>query len=559
MENALTYILIIFLTPVISFLFNALLPITFKNIIVYVSLLMFFISLATSIIILHTFYNDANWSFLDWNIFNGLKLIELPIISISDFYIGFGLNFDKLTVFMLLIINIISFSFHLYLFEHISDRIKLSSYYSCLSLFIFSINGIILSNNLFFTFMFWKIAAFSSFLLINFSHYKNLVTNSFRNVFLNSKLSDLTISFGIIMLYFYSETFSFSKLQFAGIDNTLMTISGALIVLGFIYKTIEIIIFFYVPREMNFDISIGNLFYAISMLMPIAYLLIRFFPFLTEQVLHILTLIGAIIAFFGSLIALNQYNLVKIIAYCSISQLGFIICAIGIGSYLAGFIHLIVCTIFTSCLFLSFGPVLKTINENLDIRSISIKKTDAPITFGIILVSSMSICGFPLFLGFLSQNSIVAGAISYYQNFGELTFIIPLLIFISIFITNFYIVRLILLIFFYRKQPTSSCVGLGQYSYYFAIMISLLSIFNFASIFVFPNIDPFNNYGWFYNMMSRIVPYDTLGYDMYTVTNLIFSSSQKGFIFSIIATLSGASLAFIRYFSDSKSFYLKKK
>ena len=187
------------------------------------------------------------------------------------------------------------------------------------------------------------------------------------------------------------------------------------------------------------------------------------------------------------------------------------------------------------------------------------QKSKSPITFAIILVSVLSICGFPLFLGFLSQKSILSGAISYHQNFGELTFIIPLFIFISIFITNFYMVRLILLFFYGDRQPIPPFIGLSKYSYLFAVLIIMLSFFNFASIFVFPNINPFYYYGWFYNMMSKIVPYETLGYDMYAVTRLISSNVNESSMYLLVATMLGSSFAIVKYLLDSNFFHFTKK
>ena len=188
-----------------------------------------------------------------------------------------------------------------------------------------------------------------------------------------------------------------------------------------------------------------------------------------------------------------------------------------------------------------------------------LQKSKSPITYAIILASVMSVCGFPLFLGFLSHKSILAGAISYHQNFGELTFIIPLFIFISIFITNLYLIRLILLLFYGDRQSIPTSIGLTKYSYLLALVIIMFSLSNFASIFVYPNINPFYYYGWFYNMMSKIVPYETLGYDMYAVTRLTSSYMNEGTIYLLVATILGSSVAIVKYLLDRNFFHLTKK
>ena len=300
------------------------------------------------------------------------------------------------------------------------------------------------------------------------------------------------------------------------------------------------------------------MFHAISIIFPLAYILIRFFPFLTEQFLHVLALIGAMIALLASFIALNQHHLVKILTYCSLSQLGYIICAIGVGSFLGAFFHLLTYLIFISCLFIAFALFIKTIPKNQNIFNLRQQKSKSLVSLAIILISVMSICGFPLFLGFLSLKFIFAGAISYHQNFGELTFIIPLFVFISTFITNFYMVRLIIILFCGYRKPISNFIGLSKYSHHFAALIILFSISNFASIFVFPNINPFNYYGWFHSMMSKIVPYETLGYDMYSVNALTSSYINQGSMYLLVATIVGTCFGIIRYLLDKNFFQFEK-
>ena len=187
------------------------------------------------------------------------------------------------------------------------------------------------------------------------------------------------------------------------------------------------------------------------------------------------------------------------------------------------------------------------------------QKSQYPFSFAIILVSVMSICGVPLFVGFLSQKSIFAGAISYHQNFGELTFIIPLFVFTSNFITNFYMIRLLIKIFRGYRKSLSNFIGLSKYSHHFATIFILFSIFNFASIFVFPNVNPFNYYGWFYSMISKIVPYETLGYDMYSVNALISSYMNEGSMYLLVATILGVFFAVIKHLLDRDFFRLTKK
>ena len=140
----------------------------FKNIYAYISTLFLLISTVLSSLCVYVFYNESNWSMTDWNIYNGLKLIEIPWVSMSNFQIGFGMNFDKPAVIMLFVVSLISCLVHFYSIDYMKGDKRFSRYFAYLGLFTFSMNGIILSNNLFFIFVFWELVGFSSFLLIGF-------------------------------------------------------------------------------------------------------------------------------------------------------------------------------------------------------------------------------------------------------------------------------------------------------------------------------------------------------------------------------------------------------
>ena len=172
MEYLLAYIIIIFLIPLLSFILQLIAPRSISSVMSYLSVALLFLSTILSSMCVYAFYNNSNWTFTDWGIYGGLKLIEIPWVTLPDFHIGFGMNFDKLAVVMLFVVNLISFLVHLYSIDYMRGDKRFSRYFAYLGLFTFSMNGIVLSNNLFFTFIFWELVGFSSYLLIGFWYEK---------------------------------------------------------------------------------------------------------------------------------------------------------------------------------------------------------------------------------------------------------------------------------------------------------------------------------------------------------------------------------------------------
>ena len=171
-----------------------------------------------------------------------------------------------------------------------------------------------------------------------------------------------------------------------------------------------------------------------------------------------------------------------------------------------------------------------------------------PITFFAMLVSTLSLCGFPLFSGFLSKDSIVAGTLGYYHNFHGLSVIIPILIILSALLTSFYMFRLIFLVFFGEARDKSIFSHIKESSIFITLPLILLSLLSFASVFNFPSINPLSTHGWFENLILTETPYLTLGYDMFAISDGIHHAHGQAMIFSLSMAIMGFLLAFVKYF-----------
>ena len=191
MEYLLAYISVIFLIPLLSFLLQLIAPRSISSLMSYLSVILLFLSTILSSMCVYAFHNNSSWTFADWGIYGGLKLIEVPWVTLPDFHIGFGMNFDKLAVVMLFVVNLISFLVHLYSIDYMRGDRRFSRYFAYLGLFTFSMNGIVLSNNLFFTFIFWELVGFSSYLLIGFWYEKNSAGDAANKAFLINRVGDI--------------------------------------------------------------------------------------------------------------------------------------------------------------------------------------------------------------------------------------------------------------------------------------------------------------------------------------------------------------------------------
>ena len=563
----ITNIFIILLLPLLSFMIQLLLPKKIDKIKVYISSSIMLISLLISLNALIKIYSASKMTLGDKLSFaltnSALSSIEFNWISLPDLKISFGIIADSMAVLMLFVVSLISLLVHIFSIEYMKGDKRFSRYFAYLGLFTFSMNGIVLSNNLFFTFVFWELVGVSSFLLIGFWYEKKSAGNAAKKAFLVNRIGDIGMFLGIMLIFLSCNSFSYKEITSVALlinDNALMTLGGLLIFMGAIGKSAQLPLHIWLPDAMEGPTPVSALIHAATMVAAGVYMTLRIFPFLTLDALHVITVIGALTALTASLIATAQYDIKKVLAYSTVSQLGYMICAIGVGAYFAAFFHLITHAMFKACLFLSSGSVIHSmhhaqdhINDHSkdpqDIRNMGGLKDKLPITFYAMLISTLSLCGFPLFSGFLSKDSIVAGSLAYYHQFHGLSIIIPILIIFSALLTSFYMFRLIFLTFFGEPKDKSIYDHVEESSWLIKFPLVLLAFLSLANIFTFPNLNPFDYHGWFSTIVS--IPTTVIGYDMSLIKENIHHAHYQAMLFSILVAFGGLMLAFIRYYLNS--------
>ena len=457
--------------------------------------------------------------------------ISFPWIATSALSISLGIYVDAITSIMLCVVSLISFLVHLYSTEYMKGDKRYLRYFAFLGLFTFSMNGIILADSLFMMYLFWELVGLSSFLLIGFWFEKDSAANASKKAFLTNRVGDIGMFIGMMILFFQTGTFhiqgivdSVASGSFSS-DFNLLTCAGLLVFMGAVGKSAQFPLHIWLPDAMEGPTPVSALIHAATMVAAGVYMTIRIFPFLTLDALSIIAIIGSITAVMAAIIAVTRNDIKAVLAYSTISQLGYMIMAIGVGAYVAAFFHLVTHAMFKACLFLCSGSVIHAMHHSLhelddhetnpqDMNNMGGLMKKMPITFYSMLIATLAISGIPLFSGFLSKDAILAGALSYYHLYHGWTIIVPLAGFGAALITAFYMFRLIFLTFFGNPKNEKIYAHIHESPRAMTIPLILLSILSFAFVFTF-NVNPFESQGWFDHSLGHIEHVAGLPMDKY--------------------------------------------
>ena len=436
-------------------------------------------------------------------------------LTTGNFNMDLGIFIDNMSAIMLVVVSLVSFLVHLYSSEYMKGDSRFSRYYAFLGLFTFSMNGIVLADSIAMIYIFWELVGLSSFLLIGFWFEKTSAAMASKKAFLVNRVGDIGMFIGIMMIYFVGETHSFNlsdiieKVKTSEIDSTYLTIAGILLFLGAVGKSAQLPLHIWLPDAMEGPTPVSALIHAATMVAAGVYMTLRIFPILTGDALTYIAFTGAATAIFAASIAITQTDIKKVLAYSTVSQLGYMVLAIGVGSYLAAFFHLVTHAMFKACLFLASGSVIHSMHNSLhklndhetdaqDMMNMGGMKNKMPITYFAMLITTLAISGVPFFSGFVSKDAILAGTLSHYFDHGGITILLPIAGFVSALITAFYMFRLIFLTFHGKPKNKEIHKHLHESPAAMTFPLILLSLFSFA-IFFTGTINPLSDgsKGWF--------------------------------------------------------------
>ena len=434
----MTYLLIIILSPFIGFLINAFigkkLP---KNVSGIIGSLAIFISFAFSALFFAGFLNGTQQR-LDLNVFDW--------IALPDFTITFGLLLDQLSVMWLMVVTGIGFLIHLYSISYMHDDEKFHNFFSYLNLFIFFMLLLVLGNNLLITFIGWEGVGLCSYLLIGFWFKNQSYNNAAKKAFVMNRIGDLGFLMGIFLLLYNFRTLHFGALQAAvssaAVPHELLIAITLFLFIGAMGKSAQIPLYTWLPDAMAGPTPVSALIHAATMVTAGIYMIVRtnFLYVLAPETLQVVAFVGVATALFAATIGLLQNDIKKVLAYSTVSQLGLMFMALGVGAFTSGVFHVVTHAFFKACLFLGSGSVIHALHGEQDIRNMGGLKKWMPITFWTFLLSSLAISGIAPFSGFFSKDEILAAAFEH--NIG-----LWLVASFASLLTAFYMFRLVFLTF----------------------------------------------------------------------------------------------------------------
>ncbi len=386
--------------------------------------------------------------------------INFPWISAGSFKLFVGYLVDPLCAMMLVVVCSVSLFVQIYTHGYMKEDPGYSKFYSYLSLFTFSMLGLVFSTNLFQSYIFWELVGVCSFLLIGFWWYKPSAASACVKAFVVNRIGDAGLLVGLLMLYVSSMDFWAGKvtLAFSELSNVVnflisdgilpivgvlsITTIALLILMGPMAKSAQFPLHVWLPDAMEGPTPISALIHAATMVAAGVYLIARCYPIYiaSETAMNVVAWIGAITAIFSASIALSQYDIKRTLAYSTCSQLGYMVMALGLGAYSAGLFHLVTHAFFKAMLFLCSGSVIVACHHEQDMREMGGLKKFMPITSTCCLIGVLAISGFPLFSGFFSKDMILAAA----WEHNKILFVVGA---ITAFMTAFYMFRLYFMTF----------------------------------------------------------------------------------------------------------------
>jgi NADH-quinone oxidoreductase subunit L len=428
-----------------------------------------------------------------------------------------GFSVDNLAAIMMVVVTLISSAVHFFSIGYMEGDVRYSRYFAFLGFFTFSMLMIVLANNLFLLYVGWELVGISSYLLIGHWYEKKSASDAAIKAFIVNRIGDVGFFIGINILFFTFRTFGLKDI-FEGIhDGQLpygseqwLTAAGVLIFCGAVGKSAQFPLHVWLPDAMEGPTPVSALIHAATMVAAGVYLVARTFPLMTAHALIVIAYIGAITAFISATIAIAQNDIKKVLAYSTISQLGYMIMGLGVGAYTAGFFHLTTHAMFKAGLFLGSGSVIHAMHHALhhqgdhytdpqDIRNMGGLRAKMPITFWTFLIYTLAISGVPLTSGFLSKDSILAGTLA----FGSLTghILIPIVGFLVAGLTAFYMFRLFILTFFGGHADPHRLEHIQESPRIMTVPLMVLATLSFFLFFSFNPLDAAD--GWMSNAIHR--------------------------------------------------------
>jgi len=415
-----------------------------------------------------------------------------------------GLLLDNIAVLMLVLVCVIALPVHIYSAAYMKGDPGIHRYWTYLSLFCFAMLGLVVADNLLLMYICWELVGFASYLLIGFWFTRDSAVQANKKAFIVNRIGDIGFLIGIGIVYSHLGTLDTGTL--ISTPETLpapwLTVAGLAFFLGAMAKSAQFPLHVWLPDAMEGPTSVSSLIHAATMVAAGVFLLARLFPVFNETVLLVIATTGAVTAFVAAYFALTQYDIKKILAFSTISQLGFMMVGIGIGMYPVALFHLVTHAFFKCLLFLCAGAIIHEMQhvkethaldiDPQDIRNMGGLRKHMPLTFATMLIASLALAGFPFTGGYLSKDALLVHTFEWAALQSGAAKLIPYVLVIVSMLTSFYILRLLANVFF---GSLSNPLAKNKTHIHEAPMTMLIPMLFFAGCSLFPlfSVNPLND------------------------------------------------------------------
>ncbi len=424
-------------------------------------------------IVAFTYYFSGDPLFILDGVRQQYQVFDVTWLAFTEkLVVNIGFLLDPISALMLIVITTISFMVHLYSWGYMEHEPGFQRYYAFLSLFTFSMLGLVVATNIFQMYIFWELVGVSSYLLIGFFYKLPSAVSASKKAFIVTRFADLGFLIGILILSYYTDTFNFITMtsnpgavlqEFGGatfMGASLLTWAMVLIFTGGMGKSAMLPLHIWLPDAMEGPTPVSALIHAATMVVAGVYLVARLFPVycVVDASLTFVCVVGAITAFYAAVVACAQIDIKRVLAFSTISQIAFMMVSLGCAydlpvegvhysglGYMAGMFHLFTHAMFKALLFLGAGCLIHAVHSN-DYTAMGGLRKYMPITHWTFLIGCLAIAGIWPFSGFFSKDEMLAAMFSRHFFWGAwMTMVAGL--------TAFYMFRLYYLIFWWEENP----------------------------------------------------------------------------------------------------------
>jgi NADH-quinone oxidoreductase subunit L len=403
-------------------------------------------------------------------------------ITAGQFKVDFSLQVDQLTIIMLGVVTFVSLLVHIYSTGYMAHEEGYYRFFSYLNLFVFFMLTLVLAANVVLMFVGWEGVGLCSYLLVGFWFLKQSAISAGKKAFITTRIGDFGFTIGILLLFWTFKSVDFGTIftqlvsgpPDAAVSSHVLTTICVLLFIGAVGKSAQLPLYVWLPDAMEGPTPVSALIHAATMVTAGVYMVARMNPLFSRApiAMFVVALVGALTAFFAATIGLVQTDIKKVLAYSTVSQLGYMFLGLGVGAYASGVFHLMTHAFFKGLLFLAAGSVIHAMGGDQEMPHMGGLRNKIPITFWCMFIATFAISGIPGFAGFFSKDEILEAAFSGPHHNTALWS----LGLIGAGFTSFYMFRLIFLTFFGEPRYDEHKVHVHESPYNMTVPLILLAI-----------------------------------------------------------------------------------